>query len=406
MNEILIIEPQPDFRATLKALFRQNWPQLQVAAVDSWTQAQSSLNDRRPDLVITALSLPDCDAPVERLIEQGQRVVVLTDVAQMAQAQRYRQPQVLDWVVREFSTAYLQELVQRLLDNRHYQVLLVGEAAGEELVQMLHQMNLNTRQVSSEQVAQWNWMEHDLVLLQDDERTLSWLQHIRRHRSRVSLPVIVLNGHVSKSRESLLLKAGASDLIGQPCSLDEVMLRVHNQLNYQDAIHHMAHLAVLDPLTELYNRNFLYQMLPLEISEAHRYDKPLSVMMLDVDHFKRINDTGGHEMGDRALKQVADHLRRHLREADIACRYGGEEFLLVMPQTPLENAVRAAEKIRIGLEGVSLQDDRSGAALPLTVSVGVAALKRHENLDDFIRRADQALYAAKRNGRNRVEIAR
>ncbi|MEA2574042.1 MAG: hypothetical protein QOH93_1340 [Chloroflexia bacterium] len=168
-------------------------------------------------------------------------------------------------------------------------------------------------------------------------------------------------------------------------------------------------LATYDELTDLYNRRAMLQRLHEEIARTRRYKQPVSLVFLDVDHFKTVNDTYGHDIGDDVLRRLAHQLRDNVRAVDVPARFGGEEFAILLPNTDLEGAQQAAEHLRqmiardpltVTLEG-GLEDE-----LHVTASFGVASMPA-ECAEDraLIKAADQALYRAKRNGRNRVELA-
>ncbi len=178
-------------------------------------------------------------------------------------------------------------------------------------------------------------------------------------------------------------------------------------------------LAITDPLTGLYNYRYFYQRLASEVARSQRYRHPLSVILIDLDDFKSVNDRYGHLAGDRVLREAAQAVRRNIRrydepvvmkgEVDIVSRYGGEEFIVIMPDTPLEGALVCAERLR----GIVEKTVGAGAGLPyeqgaprrITGSFGVAAFETGESLEDMVRRADQAMYRAKEEGKNRVAAA-
>ena len=163
--------------------------------------------------------------------------------------------------------------------------------------------------------------------------------------------------------------------------------------------------ALTDVLTGLYNRRHAMERLTQEWAEAERSHRPLCILALDIDHFKSVNDKHGHDTGDAALRQFAEVLRVYSRTPDVPCRFGGEEFLLIAPDTPLEGALNLAERIHLGIQHKPLV--AAGVSLQLTVSIGVAEKSaRHANIDQLIKAADEALYHAKQNGRNRTEKAR
>lgn len=164
-------------------------------------------------------------------------------------------------------------------------------------------------------------------------------------------------------------------------------------------------LARLDGLTEVPNRRYFHERLEAELSRARRYGSNLALLILDLDHFKRINDRHGHQIGDRALVRVAQLLSSDLlRRIDVVGRYGGEEFAVMLPETDLEGARTVAERIRVAIERTVLHLD-DGGVVRMTASFGVAVRESHavDTLDALVRRADGALYRAKENGRNRVE---
>jgi diguanylate cyclase (GGDEF)-like protein len=164
--------------------------------------------------------------------------------------------------------------------------------------------------------------------------------------------------------------------------------------------------AVRDPLTGLYNRRYMQEFLDRELHSARRKHRPVAVLMLDLDHFKRYNDNLGHSAGDRALVAVGETLQCSVRAEDIACRYGGEEFALILPECSLRQATVRAEEIRQRLQELRSQPGVQAAGL-LTVSIGVAAFdETTDRVDLLLKFADDALYEAKRNGRDRVVVAR
>lgn len=166
-------------------------------------------------------------------------------------------------------------------------------------------------------------------------------------------------------------------------------------------------LAIQDPLTGLNNRRYFMMSASEHLRLANRSGHSLCILMVDLDHFKRVNDTFGHATGDQVIRLTADVLRHELRASDVLARFGGEEFIACLPETELEAAGVAAERIRSSLEGSSLETVQGGeAVLRVTASLGIAAIRKgSESLDELIERADLALYEAKHGGRNRVICA-
>lgn len=162
----------------------------------------------------------------------------------------------------------------------------------------------------------------------------------------------------------------------------------------------ISHLAATDELTKLFNRRYFNERLAASISASRRHEHPLAITMVDIDHFKAVNDNFGHSEGDQILKDFAELLRERLRTEDVAARWGGEEFIILLPHTTCDAAAALAERIRVAFE------QRSDSARPITLSAsfGVVDLQGEESADTFIRRADAALYRAKHEGRNRVVV--
>jgi diguanylate cyclase (GGDEF)-like protein len=190
----------------------------------------------------------------------------------------------------------------------------------------------------------------------------------------------------------------------EPPPFDQGELDILSLLAEMAAPHlDVARLAVLsqtDDLTLLYNRRFLDDVLPREIDRARRYGHPLSVLMLDLDYFKEVNDRHGHECGDEVLRILGDRLRAFSRLADVALRWGGEEFVVLMPETNGTQAREVAERLRVGIGHQPY--DTSHGDLVCTLSIGVASLDAGDDAVGLMRRADDALYRAKRQGRDRV----
>ena len=207
------------------------------------------------------------------------------------------------------------------------------------------------------------------------------------------------------------LELGVSDYLLAPASPEELVARSLTQIRWMRYIKQLRQsfdqtmeLAITDQLTGLYNRRFLGNQGTRLIDEAHPDDSPLSALMIDIDHFKSVNDTYGHDVGDVVLREVASRLTHSVRGSDLACRTGGEEFAVVMPRTPSAASNDIAGRIlrAISSEPVSIGN---GKSLDITVSIGAADFGDGDTLASILKRADEALYASKRNGRNQITNA-
>lgn len=208
-----------------------------------------------------------------------------------------------------------------------------------------------------------------------------------------SLGLLCLAGDGAMTDAQRLGQHNLALTLGEAIKLSLFNLRLQEKLREQ---------ATRDPLTGLFNRRYLEDSLERELHRAQRKQSPLSLVMLDLDHFKRYNDTFGHEAGDLLLRELGKLLQAGLRQSDIACRYGGEEFLLVFPDCSLADTGKRVEEIRALVKGLELRHDDRPLG-PITVSAGVAAAPEHgATARDLIRSADDALYAAKQAGRDRL----
>jgi diguanylate cyclase (GGDEF)-like protein/PAS domain S-box-containing protein len=208
-----------------------------------------------------------------------------------------------------------------------------------------------------------------------------------------SLGLLCLTGDGAMTDEQRLGQRNLTLTLGEAIKLSLFNLRLQAELREQ---------ATRDPLTGLFNRRYLEDSLDRELHRAQRKQSPLSLVMLDLDHFKQYNDTFGHDAGDLLLRELGKVLRTVLRQSDIACRYGGEEFVLVFPDSSLADTRKRVEEIRAQVKGLELRHDDRPLG-PITVSAGVASSPEHgSTARELIRSADDALYSAKQAGRDRL----
>lgn len=238
--------------------------------------------------------------------------------------------------------------------------------------------------------------------------------HFKSHEDTRHIPILIL---VDDDDKHLMLKGlemGINDYLTIPVDLNEMQARVKTQIRrkkYQEALkanyQQSVSMAITDGLTGLYNRHYLNAHLENTVRQALANSKPLSLMIMDMDHFKAVNDTHGHDAGDAVLKQLSEAIVRASRSADLAARFGGEEFVILMPETDQAAATEAAERMRKCVEATEFSlPDASLPPLKKTVSIGVSYLNfMGDTATDMLKRADQSLYEAKNSGRNRIVVA-
>ena len=220
--------------------------------------------------------------------------------------------------------------------------------------------------------------------------------------------VIVMTGYSGDYSYEEAINMGASDFVIKPVRLEELLLRLKRVLKERELsqervrmMEKLQRLAITDGLTKLHNSRSFYSQLEVEVDRFNRYKHPLSLLLLDIDHFKQYNDNFGHLEGDKVLVKISQLIRSCLRKLDTAYRYGGEEFTVILPETSCEEAELVAERIRTTIQTEKFKP-RNAKELSITISIGTTQYDAEEQLSTFIQRADKAMYLSKQNGRNQV----
>ncbi|MBV2143314.1 PleD family two-component system response regulator [Falsochrobactrum sp. TDYN1] len=244
----------------------------------------------------------------------------------------------------------------------------------------------------------------------DPLRLCSQMRTIERTRL---IPILLI---VDEDEGALVVRAlelGVNDYVMRPLEKLELFARLRTQIKrkcYNDLLRQSLHrtitMAVTDSLTGLHNRRYLDTHMPVLFSRATGRERPLSVVMIDFDHFKCINDQYGHDAGDDVLREFSTRLRKNIRNMDVMCRYGGEEFALVLPDTDIKAAAAVAERIREAVAEKPFSISAGKQAVNMTISVGIAALRlMGDSTEALFARTDAALYEAKKSGRNRIVLS-
>ncbi len=253
----------------------------------------------------------------------------------------------------------------------------------------------------------------DLVIVNASARGFDGLRiaaHIRSEVSTRNAPVLAIVDADERARVVKALEIGVNDILAKPIDPGELAARVRTQIrrkrytdNLRDNLDQSLELAVTDQLTGLHNRRYMSSRLEALVRRAAHGGEPTSVLLVDIDHFKKVNDTHGHMVGDEVLREFAGLLASNVRAADLPVRYGGEEFVVVMPETRTEEAQRIAERLRMHAAGSPFRVNGGAEFLTVTISIGVAtSVGPEDSPGELLRRADEAVYLAKSRGRNQV----
>ncbi|NQV85237.1 MAG: diguanylate cyclase [Rhodospirillales bacterium] len=247
-------------------------------------------------------------------------------------------------------------------------------------------------------------LKPDLIVLDVQMPGLDGYEVGKRLKATVEtsfIPIVFLTANITNEEEERGLEIGATDFIRKPISANIVRTRVGNILKFQAATQKLELLASTDPLTGAYNRRHFMETGYNELLRSKRYKHTFTVLMLDIDHFKAVNDTHGHNIGDEALIQTVAVIQQTLRAEDIMARLGGEEFAVLLPETEKAKGALLAERIRVAISEIVVETPTT--PLTFTMSIGISeSTDADTDIDDALKRADDALYQAKERGRNQV----
>ncbi len=290
----------------------------------------------------------------------------------------------------------------------------------EQIERLSNALNSDNNAISHEKdpeaaLARARTGDFDLIIVSmsiEDMDPLRLCSSIRSFEETRLTPILAVVRQGDTRKLVRALDIGVNDYLTRPVDKNELTARVTTQLRRKRYVDQLRssfqtslEMAVTDSLTGLYNRRYLASHVSAMFDRAFWTGRPMSVMILDLDYFKRINDTYGHDVGDKVLQDVAELISGAVRGIDLACRYGGEEFLVAMPDTDLAFAAVVAERLRQEIEAMKFRLNGARDELKVTVSIGIASTEtgpEEDNVQKLIKRTDEALYVAKAGGRNRV----
>lgn len=414
-NKILIVE---DNKALAKLIAKkmEDKVEMDIDIAHSLAEAQAFLTDPK-EYFIALLDLNLPDAPngevVDYVISKGLPSIVLTGSMDEATRESFIHKDIVDYVYKGNmdDINYIFRIINRLSKNRQYKVMVVEDSAPfrSALKKILTSLQFQVFTAAHGEEAMNYFADNpDIKLALCDYRMpvkdgLEVLKEIRAIGDKNQIGVLMMTSPSENVNGAIFLKNGANDFIAKPFVKEELICRVNNTIEAMENINQIADFANKDFLTGVYNRRYFYENMNEYVAYAEEHMEPYVVAMLDIDHFKKINDTHGHNSGDKVLKTLAKKLIDETKGDDLIARFGGEEFCVILKNISNEDAVKFFVNLRANIANCKVQLKKE--QISFTVSIGVAFSRSDYRLDELLELADEALYRAKENGRNRVEIA-
>lgn len=415
-TRVLVVEDSKFFSGVVsKAVIERIGADVVAALTLAETKAAvAAAGDRPFNLALVDLMLPDAmeGEAVEWLLKQNIPCIVFTGTYSDDLRERLLAQNVIDYVVKTAPSglAYLMDLVERIHRNRDTKVLVVDDSstARRYLSDLLrtYQFQVVDAANGRDGLAMLAADSAIRMVITDYHMPeMDGVEMVRRmrlthHQDR--LAIIGVSSGGGNALSAKFIKFGANDYLNKPFLREEFFCRVSQNIRVLDMIQRLSDLATKDPLTGLHNRRFLFEAGEAFYANAKREHLKLTVAMMDVDFFKKVNDTHGHDGGDAVLKGVANVLRNISRKTDIVARFGGEEFAILSVNMDEAAVAQFFEKLRAAIEAEEVLHGTT--RIRVTSSFGICNTMG-ESLDAMLKVADEMLYRAKSSGRNRVEIA-
>jgi len=424
--KILVVEPSNVYQLVIQQFLEEH--ECNSLFVKTGKEASDLIEHSTFDLVCIAMELPDMSGialcqevrSIEGYSETIPIVMITTNDnnSTLENALRAGANEIFHKnSLTKFSTFLSQQAFNKVFEPKVSGTILYLEDSRSQAAVVIagleEQEHMVTHFTSAESaLVSFEKQDYDLVITDvflDGELTgIDVVKSIRNADANKNIPILALSAASTDQQKLILLQSGASDYVTKPIIQDELLMRVHNLITTKKLLDelekqrkHFKEMAMKDQLTGLFNRHFLMEVGPKSIKEAYRHNHHLSMLVVDLDKFKLINDTKGHAIGDVVLESIGETLLKSCREEDIACRFGGEEFVLLLAHCDIANAEAKAEALRLLIE------KSQPAGLTVTASIGVSSLflgDSNDNIASLFSRADKGTYQAKDNGRNQVVV--
>lgn len=414
MHHVLIIDDSSFVLNVVEKALHKEIPELTVHKAKSLFEANALLKINTYHAAVIDINLPDSrqGEAIDAVTSKNIPAIVLTANIDESIREIVLQKNIVEFVAKSDpnNISYVAFITKRILNNYDTTVLVVDDFKSSRsfIVKQLQKLHLNVLEASSalEAIELLNRHEHNIsMVLTDydmpDMDGLEFTFYLRQHYRKDVLSVIAISAISGQGLSTQFLKYGANDFLHKPFTIEELTVRINSNLELLEMFHEKKELASRDFLSGLYNRRYFIEHGHLIVKRAARYEYPVAVAIIDIDHFKRINDTHGHDSGDIAIQATANMLEECLRKSDLLARYGGEEFCMMMEDLTREQVEHVTEKIRHQFESfrLKLATDTIGFTVSIGVYYGEAV-----SLESMIKIADEALYTAKETGRNKVII--
>ncbi|QLF70765.1 diguanylate cyclase [Peteryoungia desertarenae] len=410
---VLVIEDSRSVSSMLRHRFERECGHM-VTICNSMRQFDEAVSAGAVfDIAVVDLNLPDSlhGEVLDRVIALGVAAVVFTADFNREQRERLVERGVADYVIKnnERAVDMVIEAVERILSNRDVCVLVVDDvqSARKMLTDLLNVQRFHVYSAATGAEALTVLARHpeiELVLTDynmPDMDGYELTRRIRRDHGSDRVRIIGISSSSDRLLSASFLKAGANDFVYRPFVVEELQCRIQHNIETLSQLRQLRLAAFSDYLTGLRNRRYFFDEGPPKVAGCLERGEPCSIAMLDIDHFKKLNDSYGHEIGDRVLKVVATRLRLIVEETGhMLARLGGEEFSFLMPGLDSVMASQFCDDVREQISTLRLALDEGD--LGVTVSIGVAEIVERENFSNYLNAADQFLYLAKNYGRNRV----
>lgn len=415
MEKLIIIEDSKFFLRVLMDGFRGQ-SDIEVVTAQTYQEAKEliSKGGTTATMALVDLNLPDATdgEAVDLTLTHGIPTVIFSSNFDEDTRKRYLDRGVLDFVLKDNPTSldYLLRLVRRVIRNHTTEVLVVDDSptALKLCANLLRRYKLIVHEAKSGKDAFQKLANNENIrlLITDYEMPemngFELATKARQMRGRDQLAIIGVSARGGAPLSARFLKQGANDFISKPYLPEELYTRVAQNLDALDNIEELTKAATRDFLTGLYNRRSFFDLGDRIASVRRREGKSIAVAMLDIDHFKSVNDTHGHDVGDIVLRAVAGVIQDHVnRGGDVCARLGGEEFAIILETNDEDATLSFVENIREAVHQSELEID--GSSLKVTASFGITFSDKPE-LEEMLKIADAALYAAKEGGRNQVQV--